>query len=136
MRNEINEKPHLVLGLGLAVIFAFSYLAGCPNIEIQWEQSYLKFSSEELLWRFAALLLADGFIYWTAVSQGKKLTKWMTMFHIAFSLFFVITVIFFGCETELLSFSGNFKLKIAGGIFLLAQLVFAVNILKAFFVKK
>ncbi len=135
MRNDINNKPHEVLWLGLAVILGFAYIFPCEAIDIQFFNTYLVIPPLQLASFFIFPLIILGGIYALTIRAGKKLIKWMTMFHIAFSLFFTITLIYAACEMEVLSFFKDMKFQLAILLFVLAQLTFILNIAYAFLKK-
>lgn len=135
MRNDINNKPHEVLWLGLAVILGFAYIFPCDELDFQFHDTYLVIAPMQIASIFVFSLGLLGGIYALTIRAGKKLTKWMTMFHLAFSLFFTITLIYAGCEMEVLSLDGTPRFLWAVLIFILAQLIFVINIVYAFLKK-
>lgn len=135
MRNDINNKPHEVLWLGLAVILGFAYIFPCDKLDFQFHDTYIAMTPMQVASIFVFSLGLLGGIYALTVRAGKKLIKWMTMFHIAFSLFFTITLIYAGCEMETLSLYGTPRFSWAVLAFILAQLIFIINIVYAFLKK-
>lgn len=135
MRNQINKKPHQPLWFGLVIILIFAVVIECKTIEVLVNGSFLAVKPLELALFFVLPLAIMGTFYLYIVNAGKKLTKWMTMFHITFSLFFTITLIFWACETDVLSLADNFRLQAAVVIFVLAQIVFFINVGKAYLEK-
>ena len=135
MRNQINKKPHQPLWLGSVIVLIFAVVVECETIEILLNGNFLAVKPLELALFFVLPLAIMGAFYLYIVNAGKKLTKWMTMFHITFSLFFTITLIFWACETDILSLANNFRLQAAVVIFVLAQVVYFINILKAYLQK-
>ena len=133
MRNEINTKPHQVMWLGLAVIFIFAYVFPCETVRIHFFDNAREIPPFSFASGFILYLGFLGIIYWRTISAGKKLINGMTLFHLAYSLFFCITLIFAGCEEGLSDES--FRLTVAILIFILAQIAFVFNIAQAFLKK-
>jgi hypothetical protein len=142
MRNEINQKPHQVLWIGCAVLLGFSMIISCGAINLQISDAVHSTQVQELTLQIVIYLGFLGFVYSSALKSGKKLNKLMTMLHIAFSLFGAVTFVFMACETgETVNPFG--KTGASGSrlflwlvlAFLFAQIVFLINIGKAFFIK-
>lgn len=136
MRNDINNKPHEVLWLGLAVILGFAYIFPCNQLDFQFHDTYFAMTPMQVASFFVFFLGLLGGIYAFTIRAEKKLTKWMTMFHIAFSLFFTITLIYAGCEEGTLTPLRSPRLGLAIVVFIIAQLVFIANISYAFLKKQ
>ncbi len=134
--NKLTKNPHQTLVLGLAVVIIFSLLLDCKEIDIQMHDTYYVTAPLHLALFFVMPLIIMAMIYWWFSSTKKPLTNWMTMGHIAFSLFSILTLLFILCENQA-NLTGN-PYDVATyclWAFAVGQILFFVNVGMAFFRK-
>jgi len=134
--NKLSKNPHQTLGLGLVVLIIFSLVLDCKEIDIQMHDTYWVIAPLHLATFFALPLIVMAAIYWWFTKSNKPLINWMTMGHIAFSLFSILTLLFILCENQA-NLTGN-PYDVATyclWAFAVGQVLFFVNVGMAFFKK-
>lgn len=134
--NKLTKNPHQTLILGLAVVLIFSLVLDCDTIDIQMGDTSHLITPFQLALVFAIPLTLMAAIYWWFNQSKKPLNNSMTMGHIAFSLFSILTLLFILCENQA-NLTGN-PYEVATyciWAFAVGQLLFLVNVGMAFFKK-
>lgn len=135
-QNNLSRNPHKTLALGLGVVLVMSLLFDCDAIDIQMNSAYIVTAPFHLAMIFSAPLAIMAAIYWWAIRAKKQLTNWLTMGHIAFSLFSVLTIIFILCEKESNLVGNPYDVvRYCLWAFTVGQVMFFVNLGVAFFKK-
>ncbi len=135
-QNNLSRNPHQTILLGLGVVLLISFLFDCDTIDLQILDTYIVTDPFHLAIIFSAPLAIMAGIYWWIAHKKKQLTNWLTMGHIAFSLFSILTILFILCEKES-NLLGN-PYDVVGycmWAFALGQVLFFTNIGVAFFQK-
>ena len=99
-QNNLSRNPHQTLMLGVTVVLIMSCFFECEMIEFQWSETNYFVTPLQLALTFSVPLSIMMAVYWWLTQSKKHLTNWLTMGHIAFSLFSVLTLIFILCENQ------------------------------------
>ena len=111
----------------IMVIIASSMFVKHAKTDIQYNDASYALYFHHLSIAISIMLFIFGFIYWS--QRNNKLTKWMTNFHSVLTLV-IIGTFYMTCFQEI-TWNTTPILMLGVGLFVIAQIILALNIWKA-----